>query len=334
MIALLGIDCATVPNKTGLALGELRGEVVHVLRCAIGSKSEPPAVIAADWLKGYDVVLIALDAPLGWPRALGACLSGHAAGTGLEAESNQLFRRTTDVEIKRRLGKLPLEVGANYIARTAVSALVLLDRIRMDSGRSIPLAWAPAESAPWRAIEAYPAATRIGHGVPDAGGSLEGLGDVLDCSAVPSTLLQIDHVGDATVCSLAAADFLLGRAVGPDDQESALVEGWIWAPAALTEPGKAGRQDLKLQGYPAGQPTHRVDTSMAQPGQTSPVAPGRCLACERGLPVESPRQCPACDKVFAGKGWGGIDAHWKGKHNDVMTYEAFWSSLCADHRGG
>jgi hypothetical protein len=34
MIALLGIDCATNPKKTGLALGELRGEVVHILRCA------------------------------------------------------------------------------------------------------------------------------------------------------------------------------------------------------------------------------------------------------------------------------------------------------------
>jgi hypothetical protein len=333
MIALLGIDCATVPNKTGLALGELRGGVVHILRCAIGSKSATPAVIAAEWLRDYDEVLIALDAPLGWPRALGACLSGHTAGMVLGAESNQLFRRAADVEIKQRLGKLPLEVGANFIARTAVAALVLLDCIRKDSGRSIPLAWAPAESAPWRAIEAYPAATRIGHGAPDAGGSLEGLGDVLDCSAVPSTLLQIDHVGDAAVCSLAAADFLLGRAVGPVDHELALVEGWIWAPGAPQGPGKRDRQYPNRQDDHVRQSTRSLDRSMAPPGETSPVAPGRCLACGRGLPVESPRQCPVCDKVFAGEGWGGIDAHWKGKHNDVMAYEDFWSSLCANHRG-
>lgn len=334
MIALLGIDCATVPNKTGLALGELCGEVVHVLRCAIGSNSEPPATIAPDWLSDYDEALIALDAPLGWPRALGACLSGHTAGTVLEAESNQLFRRAADLEIKRRLDKLPLEVGANLIARTAVAALVLLDRIRQDSGRSIPLAWAPVETEPWRAIEAYPAATRIGHGAPDDGGSLEGLGDVLDCSAVPPALLQIDHVGDAAVCSLAAADFLLGRAVGPADQEVALIEGWIWAPAAPKGPGKEDWQHPKRQDNPARHPAHHLDASMAQSRETSPVAPGRCLACERGLPVESPKRCPACDKVFAGKGWVGIDGHWKARHNDVMADEDFWRSLCAAHRGG
>ena len=251
----------------------------------------------------------------------------------LEAESNQLFRRAADLEIKRRLDKLPLEVGANLIARTAVAALVLLDRIRQDSGRSIPLAWAPVESAPWRAIEAYPAATRIGHGAPDAGGSLEGLGDVLDCSAVPPALLQNDHVGDAAVCALAAADFLLGRAVGPTDQEVALVEGWIWAPGAPKGPGKQDRQHPNHQNDHVRRPTRHLDASMAQPRDTSPVAPGRCLACERWLPIESPRRCPACGKTFAGKGWGGIDGHWKAQHNDLMAYEVFWSSLCAAHRG-
>jgi hypothetical protein len=45
-IAFLGIDCATEPMKSGLAPGELRAEVVHILGCA----SETPAVVAANWL--------------------------------------------------------------------------------------------------------------------------------------------------------------------------------------------------------------------------------------------------------------------------------------------
>ncbi len=230
MIALLGIDCATVPRKTGLVLGELRGEVVHILRCAIGTKREPPAIIAADWLYQYDEAIIALDAPLGWPRALGAHLSTHRAGLPIQAEADKLFRRATDMAIKHRLGKQPLEVGANLIARTAVAALTLLDRIRQITGRPISLAWAKEEKERWRAIEVYPAATRIGHGAPDVGGSLEGLGELLDCSAVLPALIQSKDAVDAAVCALAAADFLLGRAIAPLDHETALVEGWIWAP--------------------------------------------------------------------------------------------------------
>ena len=114
----------------------------------------------------------------------------------------------TDVEIKQRLGKQPLEVGANLIARTAVAALMLLDEIRRSTWRPIPLAWAPKETERWRAIEVYPAATRIAHGAPDIGGSLEGLDELLDCSAVLPALAQSEDTVDAAVCALAAADFL------------------------------------------------------------------------------------------------------------------------------
>jgi hypothetical protein len=71
-----------------------------------------------------------------------------------------MFRRMTDDEIHRRLRKRPLEVGANLIARTAHSALKLLGEIRERTGLAIPLAWAPVEALPYRAIEVYPAATR------------------------------------------------------------------------------------------------------------------------------------------------------------------------------
>lgn len=228
MIALLGIDCATKPNKTGLALGELRGGVAHVLQYTTGTKDRTPADIAVSWLNNQEEVLIALDAPLGWPRKLGISLSSHRAGVPVQAEANQLFRRMTDVKIKERLKKQPLEVGANLIARTAVAALLLLDEIRRVTGRPIPLAWAPKETEPWRAIEVYPAATRIAHGAQDKGGSLEGLDKVLDCSAVSHDLLNSKDSVDAAVCVLAAADFLSKLAIPPDDYDTTLIEGWIW----------------------------------------------------------------------------------------------------------
>jgi hypothetical protein len=90
----------------------------------------------------------------------------------LGKEPNELFRRATDDDIKLRLGKRPLDVGADRIARTAAAALKLLDRLRRETGRPIPLAWTPDEDPTWRAIEVYPVATRIAHCAADHGGSL------------------------------------------------------------------------------------------------------------------------------------------------------------------
>jgi hypothetical protein len=44
------------------------------------------------------------------------------------------------------------------------------------------------------------------------------------------------------------------------------------------------------------------------------------------------RQCPECAQVFQGRGWSGVEAHWKAHHGDVMSYDDFWRSLCPAHR--
>ena len=61
---------------------------------------------------------------------------------------------------------------------------------------------------------------------------------------------------------------------------------------------------------------------------TSPA----CLACRRGTPKHGPARCPECGHVFRGRGWDGIEAHWRARHTGVTTYEEFWSSLCPAHR--
>jgi hypothetical protein len=229
-MVLLGIDCATQPAKTGLALGSVVGDGVCINECAVASKGRPAAAIAAEWLRGREEVLIALDAPLGWPQPLAASLQDHRAGEALGPSANALFSRATDAAMRSRLGKQPLEVGANLIARTAVAALQLLAELRELTGRPIPLAWEPCEPELWRAVEVYPAATRIAHAAPDAGGSLAGLEELLDCRRVEPALLGCADAVDACVCVLAAADFLAGRAQPPGDLELARREGWIWAP--------------------------------------------------------------------------------------------------------
>ncbi len=59
-----------------------------------------------------------------------------------------------------------------------------------------------------------------------------------------------------------------------------------------------------------------------------------CLCCKKEIPKERPRRCPRCGHVFQGIGWEGIDAHWRAKHEDVMTYEKFRASLCSEHKIG
>jgi hypothetical protein len=61
--------------------------------------------------------------------------------------------------------------------------------------------------------------------------------------------------------------------------------------------------------------------------------PIECPSCRKGIAVTEPRQCPECALVLKGKGWAGIESHWKARHADVVPYEEFWASLCPAHRG-
>jgi hypothetical protein len=228
MVVLIGIDCATQPKKVGLALGELDGERVRIKACRTGSPKQAPASIVSSWLKPGESALLALDAPLGWPLAIGQSLAGHQAGAAMGSTAHALFRRQSDDDIYERFGKRPLEVGANFISRTAVAALDLLADIRGMTGETIPLAWSPMDVNPLAAIEVYPAATRLAHGSEGKGGSIEGLEPLIDLSALDGALPSSADAIDALVCVLAAADFIRGRARPPVDLDRARKEGWIW----------------------------------------------------------------------------------------------------------
>ena len=226
---IIGVDCSTDEAKTGLALAIISGALLTIKVARRASRSRKAKEWIQEWARGHERVLIALDAPLGWPAPLAGALSGHQAGMYIDRPSDTLFLRHTDHEIQRRFGLHPFSVGADRIARTAVASLNLLQELRTECGEAIDLAWATTWDGHIGAIEVYPSATRAAHGAIPGGGQLGGFPEGL--IQLPENWTPNEHAGDAIVCALAGLDFLRGRAVPPAAAEFALAqqEGWIWA---------------------------------------------------------------------------------------------------------
>jgi predicted RNase H-like nuclease len=236
---IVGVDCASSEKRIGLAIASIGNLKPTINKVKVGGGNVPVADWIAEQLPKDQPALLALDAPLGWPTALGSELFVHWAGMPLGTRPDCLFSRLTDRMIRQTLGKRPLEVGANLIARTAHSALSLLQNLREKTGLALPLAWEPGAIRETSAIEVYPAATLIVHGInvqgykkPNAsavrGKLLERLSDHVEI-AEDRGLLESNHDAlDAAICVLAAWDFLQRKCIQPTDLETARKEGWIW----------------------------------------------------------------------------------------------------------
>lgn len=237
---IVGVDCATQEAHMGLARAVLHesGEL-QLERVTLGTAGESAAASISQWIGSHERYVLAFDAPLGWPQALGAALSRHSAGEPLEATAEALFRRETDRFVHRQLRKLPPDVGADRVARTSRAALDLLRDVRAHAGRPMPLAWAQAEEA--GVIEVFPAATLIARGVPASGYKantvrarharaelLKRLAREMTIKPSRDVIIDDPNLLDATVCALAAADFARGSCVAPENLELARREGFIW----------------------------------------------------------------------------------------------------------
>ena len=248
---IIGIDCATVEPKTGIALGTWDDGELTICEVRTCGTERPVQAALGQWIENTeDDVLLAFDAPLGWPAKLGSTLAKHRAGMPVEVESNVLFRLTTDRFIYEQLDKTPLDVGADRIARTAHAALQLLGNLRRRLSEPIPLAWSPEDRARVAAIEVYPAATLIAHGFRSAGykkpmenaARREIIASMRTVAHVRGGQAEMESSADAldaAVCLVAAADFLSGRALPPRDQSLAEREGWIWVSARSAEARRA-----------------------------------------------------------------------------------------------
>ncbi len=238
-VTLIGIDCATDPKKVGLALGARNDARTVLLRVEPGISHAAIVETLARWVRGSARSLFAFDAPLGWPAALGAALARHRAGKVIDAKPDAMFRRLTDRTVKERLGKQPLDVGADRIARTAHAALRLIGEVSESIGAPIPLAWDRSRLPRVSAIEVYPAGTLRACGLPASGYKetekasvrrtiVSGIARFMILRAERSLLLGNAHLLDAAVCVLAAGDFLAGNVLRPTDTALARKEGWIW----------------------------------------------------------------------------------------------------------
>jgi predicted RNase H-like nuclease len=234
---IIGVDCATDPKNVGLARGFWQKGQVQITDITNGQLHAPEEIIN-EWIPDSEACLLALDAPLGWPQDFGHTLAGHSAGMPLGAEPNQFFRRETDRFVQRTFGKVPLDVGADRIARTALSALQLLSALSVKRGMFIPLAW-DTDFTGTTAIEVYPAGTLKASQVqssaykrPDQHETRRQLLAWLATEAeLPEGLslpLEDADALDALLCVLAGADFLAGKAYPPTDLALAQKEGWIW----------------------------------------------------------------------------------------------------------
>ena len=237
---IIGIDCAVNPADVGVAVGMLTGDrlvVEDAVQCAKTSVGDAVCKFAENHAR----ILFAFDAPLGWPAALGAALTQHAAGEAIESIGHTLFRRHTDEVVKRETGRQPLDVGADRIARTAAAALTLLGEMRARLHAEILLAWSAPPEQEKCAIEVYPAATLSQRGlVPRAYKKakhrenrmvlFDALAREADLHAVREVAATHADAFDAAICVIAGADFLRGHCRTPKTGElpRANREGWIW----------------------------------------------------------------------------------------------------------
>jgi len=238
-VTIIGVDCATQSKNVGLAKGYFDNGRARIEDVLIGSTNISITDTIVKWISDSQNALIAMDAPLGWPTDLGRELHSHLAGNPIHVEPYQMFRRATDKFIKSKLGKQPLDVGADRIARTAHAALAMLNEIRVKTGEAIPLAWKPGMVTGICTIEVYPAATLLAHDVHVPGYKrkdgrdarrllLDKLCEYIELPKRNTLMEHKDDALDSAICFLAGVDFVSNEVYKPDDLELAEKEGWIW----------------------------------------------------------------------------------------------------------
>lgn len=236
---IVGVDCAVDPRKVGVAFGVFASDVICLRDVRLCSTDSEPSDVVAEAIKGKSSALVAVDAPLGWPQDFGKQLARHQAGERLDSSPNDLVRRQTDKFVKSRIGQQPLDIGADRIARTALSALSLLASVSEKIGRQLELAWDPEATQALKVIEVYPAATLRAYGMPNRGykkpedkeersAIVEALRRRVDIECSDQLLIASADALDAAVCALAAVDFLRKECFSPIDSMVAKKEGWIW----------------------------------------------------------------------------------------------------------
>jgi len=86
---------------------------------------------------------------------------------------------------------------------------------------------------------------------------------------------------------------LLNPELSPSERAQARVEGWI---LGVTGAAQRAARTARKRSRAASAPAPTLDEPMTE------------------------KACPECGYGFRGGTWGGIDAHWKAFHGDIMNY--------------
>jgi len=237
-LQLLGIDAAVDPRNTGFAVARACENRWRVETLETGKRGMPLADAIMKRLAPENPILLAIDAPLGWPAPLARALYNHTAGVPLSLDPGTGFARETDRFVREKTGLKPLDVGADRIARTAAAALTLIEALRTRTGQRLPLLSSPEEAENGGLIEVYPAATLKQHGLPHRGykkphatrermAITSDISGKLDLRPCRQACIESDHCLDAVLCILTAIDFMNGDCLPPFNNLPSQ-EGWIW----------------------------------------------------------------------------------------------------------
>lgn len=118
--------------------------------------------------------------------------------------------------------------------------------------------------------------------------------------------------------SMVIGDGITGYMVTPTNQ----ITGAILAAAAL----KLG---VPADGLWNGD-ANRATVLTASKGST-PHPTESCTPVVDDMHRSGMKRCPECGYAFKGTGWGGMDAHWRARHADIMPYGLAWPII---ERGG
>lgn len=231
----LGVDLASDPARTGLAVIGWRDGAAHVEALAVGA--DDAAIVAHH--AACDAT--GIDAPFGWPLAFVELVAAHARpGAGdpgpwtAEHRASLRYRRTDHVA-RAITGRWPLSPSSDLVAVPMFRCLGLLARLGVTDRGAGPV----YETYPALALKRWGLAD-VGYKGRDRQSRLGALADALFAAApwlhldpaAAALARAVDDAFDALVAALVARAAARGLVTppAPADRDAAATEGWIVIP--------------------------------------------------------------------------------------------------------
>lgn len=122
----------------------------------------------------------------------------------------------------------------------------------------------------------------------------------------------------------------------PDEHDAFSIAAWLsradWdgSLAAFLKPEllPSERTLAQVEGWILGA-TNSLPRPLILTKQRAELATVAPLQARKRVGSRIEKVCPECGYTFQGGNWGGIDAHWKAFHHDIMPYKDAWTIIKA-----